>query len=216
MHPLVTCILPVRGRPEQTVQVAARLLETAGDVPAEWIVSSGADDHDICQEITIRAGAWRQVGSFGRRLTYWQALALATEHSSAPILCCLANDLAPERDWLANGVKAYAARFGGLPGLMGFEGDGHPVHHSCHFLIGRALLAELGGWPVHYDHNYGDAELCLRAQALNRYGKARRAVLRHLHPALSAAQDDAVYREGRAQWHQDRATFERRAHLWTS
>lgn len=216
MQPVVTCILPVRGRPEQTVQVARRLLETAGDVPAEWVVSSGADDHEACQEVVIRVGLWLQVGSFGGRLTYWEALDVGTAASDAPILCCLANDLAPEPGWLANGLAAYAARFGEQGGLMGFSGDGHGPGHSCHFLIGRQFLADLGGWPTWYDHNFGDAELCQRAQALGRYGKATRAILNHRHTGRGLAPDDTVYQEGRARWAQDRATFEARRAQWAS
>ena len=69
------------------------------------------------------------------------------------------------------------------------------------------MLAHLGGWPVHYRHNFGDTELCRRAQALGRYGKAMRAVLEHRHPITTGAPDDAVYAAGRANWAVDEALY---------
>lgn len=214
MQPLVTCILPVRGRPEQTVAVAERLCTTAGDVRVEWLAVSGSDD----QPITMALLGWQGWINSKPRLTYWQALEIGTRYGSkiASILCCLANDLDPAPGWLQNGLAAYVARFGHGHGLMGFSGDGHGPHHSCHFLIGRTFLAELGGWPTHYDHNFGDAELCERAQALGRYGKATRAVLNHRHTGRGLAPDDATYQEGARRWQQDEATFRERRHLWAS
>lgn len=214
MQPLVTCILPVRGRPEQTIAVAEKLQATAGDVPAEWIAVGGAEDAKTVR--ALRELGWQHWIGEEPRLTYWQALSKATKHSTAPVLCCLANDLDPAPGWLTNGLAAYAARFGTEGGLMGFAGDGHGPHHSCHFLIGRTFLAELGGWPVHYDHNFGDTELCERAQALGRYGKATRAVLNHRHAGRGLAPNDTVYAEGRARWAQDRATFEARRAQWAT
>ena len=214
MHPLVTCILPVRGRPEQTLVVAAALRQTAGNVPAEWWAVGGADD---AASVTQVAGlGWRALWAPSPRLTYWQALALASDGGGTPILCCLANDLAPEQDWLANGLAAYAARFGEAGGLMGFAGDGHGPHHSCHFLIGRQFLADLGGWPTWYDHNFGDTELCERAQALGRYGKATRAILNHRHAGRGLAPNDTVYQEGARRWEQDKLTYQRRRAQWAS
>ena len=212
--PEVAVILPCKGRHDQTLAVAARLMARALDVDAEWWAVSGQEDAAIVND--LRATDWQHWIGEQPSLTYWQALAAATKHSRAPILCCVANDLAPASRWLELGLAAYRARFADGEGLMGFSGDGHPVGHSCHFLIGRGLLAQLGGWPVHYRHNFGDAELCLRAQELGRYGKATRAVLEHRHPGRRSAPDDAVYQAGRATWAQDQALFhQRRANGWS-
>jgi len=210
----VAVILPVYGRHAQTLINAARMAEVAGTTfNAEWWAVGGADEGGTVRALGERGWHFR-VGLSGR-YTYWQALEAATATTTAPILCAVANDVWAGERWLELGLSAYRERFEDGEGLMGFAGDGHPVTHSCHFLIGRRLLAHLGGWPVHYQHNYGDTELCLRAQALGRYAKATRAVLEHRHPALSAAPDDAVYQAGRAHWTQDQALFEqRRARGW--
>lgn len=217
MTPAVAVILPCRGRFDQTIAVGDGLRARAGAVDAEWWAVGGHEDDDTIQSLS--AHGWRDQGSTAPSLTYWQALDAATRSSTALILACVANDLAPAARWLELGLAAYRARFPDGEGLLGFSGDGHPVGHSCHFLIGRGLLADLGGWPIHYRHNFGDAELCLRAQEIGRYGKATRAVLEHRHPMLSfdrTIPDDAVYAAGRATWAQDQRLFEaRKARNWT-
>lgn len=209
----VAVILPCYGRFDQTLEYATRLRRKAGAVDAEWWAVGGHEDDDTIQ--SLKLAGWKDQGSTAPRLTYWQALAVATKASTAPILCAVANDVWAGERWLELGLSAYRERFADGEGLMGFAGDGHPVSHSCHFLIGRRLLVHLGGWPTHYRHNFGDTELCVRAQQLGRYGKATRAVLEHRHPLLSGAPDDAVYAAGRARWNEDQALFEaRRARGW--
>lgn len=202
----VIAIMPCRGRAAQTVETVRRMLATAGtgeraslwcvgsDVPA---VVTGA----LCLEVP--------------GLTYWEALAYATDRADAPLIATLANDLLPGRDWLARGVAAYRARFGEGDGLMGFNDGLHGPEHSPHFLISRGLLDRFGGWPTHYRHNFGDTELCQRAQQAGCYGKAPWAVLYHNHLESGAA-DDAVYAAGRATYAQDAGLFEqRRRRGWT-
>ena len=109
--------------------------------------------------------------------------------------CNLANDLLPGQHWLQRAVAAYAATFGDGPGLLGFNDGHHETEHSCHFLISRMLLDDYGGWPVWYDHNYGDTELCQRAIADGLYAKAPWATLFHDHPYFGG-DDDSVYAEG--------------------
>ena len=111
-------------------------------------------------------------------------------------------------------MAAYQATFGDGPGLLGFNDGHHETEHSCHFLISRTLLDDYGGWPVHFDHNYGDTELCQRAIADGLYAKAPWATLYHDHPYFGG-EDDAVYAEGRARAEQDRLLYEdRRMRGW--
>lgn len=209
----VAVILPCYGRFDQTIEYGQRLRRKAGAVVAEWWAVGGYEDDDTIQSLVLQG--WKDQGSTEPRLTYWQALAAATVASTAPILCAVANDVWAGDDWLQRGLAAYHARFQDGEGLMGFAGDGHPVGHSCHFLIGRRLLTFLGGWPTHYRHNFGDTELCLRAQAMGRYGKATHAVLEHKHVWAGKAEDDAVYQAGRERWMDDQALFEaRQARGW--
>ena len=209
----VAVILPCYGRFDQTLEYATRMTRKAGAVDAEWYAVGGYEDDDTIQ--SLRLAGWKDQGSTEPRLTYWQALAAATAASTAPVLCAVANDVWAGGDWLELGLSAYQARFPDGEGLMGFAGDGHGPAHSCHFLIGRRLLAHLGGWPTHYRHNFGDTELCARAQALGRYAKATRAILEHKHPLVTGAPDDTVYQAGRAGWNEDEALFlARQARGW--
>lgn len=206
----VAVILSCYGRHEQTLEYAQRMVRKAGAVDALWLAVGGADEEATIDALVGTRKWTGMVVGYVARLTYWQALAAATAASTAPILCAVANDVWAGDDWLQRGLGAYHERFPDGEGLMGFAGDGHPVGHSCHFLIGRQLLAHLGGWPVHYCHNFGDTELCIRAQALGRYGKATRAVLEHKHVWAGKADDDAVYAAGRERWAEDEALFRAR------
>lgn len=218
----VAVILPCYGRHEQTLEYAQRMVRKAGAVDALWLAVGGTTESATIDAL-VDTRKW--IGSCGpaERFTYWQALAegeatlpvWADEFGNPPVLCAVANDVWAGEAWLERGLAAYHARFADGEGLMGFAGDGHEVGHSCHFLIGRRLLAHLGGWPIWYKHNFGDTELCLRAQALGRYGKATHAVLEHKHVWAGAAPDDAVYQAGRERWSEDEALFRaRQARGW--
>ena len=212
----VAVILPCKGRHEQTIRNAARLKSQAA-WKAEWWAISGPEDARLVNYLQAEQ-EWKPL-TVDPAPTYWQALKLASEYIVAkraenliapPLFCAVANDLIPSPHWLKRGMDAYAARFGTEPGLMGFNGDGYGFDHSCHMLIHRDLLAQLGGWPVWYRHNYGDTELCLRAQQLDRYGKAPYAVLYHDHWRFGGGERDEVYAAGDATFDQDRVTFEQR------
>lgn len=218
----VAAIMPCRGRPQQTARNVQRLLATAGLTHGvEWQLRlvGGADEAAMLAQIASQtAGATGHsiiIGtSAAPRLTYWQAMALGTMDAQAPLICNLANDLLPGQHWLQRGLEAYQAVFGPNDGLLGFNDGHHRVDHACHFLISRALLDSFGGWPVWYDHNYGDTELCDRAQAQGRYAKAPWAVLYHDHPYFGGA-DDATYAEGRTHLDRDGRLFnERRRAGW--
>ena len=209
MHSRVVCVLPVRGRAAQTLANAAQLRASAG-IAATWLAIGATPDRSTLDALG-RAG-WRVLLAHTERLTYWQALAAAMARTTEAWMVNLANDLTGADGWLA---AALACGDESLRGLIGFAGDGHPETHSCHMLIRRTFLQSLGGWPVWYDHNFGDTELCVRAQELGAYIKCATAVLHHQHPALGHGTDDAVYREGRACWDRDQACYAwRRRHGW--
>lgn len=205
----VAVILPCYGRHAQTCGVALRMVARAGAADAFWLAVGGTDEMATIDEL-VSVGPWAGVCGPAARFTYWEALGMATRATDAPVLCAVANDVWAGEHWLERGLAAYRERFLDGEGLMGFGGDGHGINHSCHFLIGRRLLAALGGWPVHYRHNFGDTELCQRAQALGRYGKARHAVLEHRHVWHGTAPDDTVYQTGRSRWAEDEALFVQR------
>lgn len=203
----IAAILPCRGRPTQTVTNVRRLLATA-EYPMQLIAVGARHESDLMG--TLRRET--KIETFCHdceRLTYWQALQWATSRVDASHLIGLANDLIPGMHWLQRAVDAYQETFGDGPGLLGFNGDSHTLEHSCHFLIDRRLLADYGGWPVWYDHNFGDTELCQRAIADGLYAKAPWAILFHDHPYFGGA-DDQVYAEGRARAIEDQRLYEQR------
>lgn len=203
----VAAIMPCRGRAAQTVANVRRLLlAAAGDVVWQlWCIC----DDDTPAFDALRGRVPNLVNATDGPHGYWRLLQVVTDDTDAPLLVNLANDLLPGRHWLARGLAAYRARFGGGDGLMGFNDGLHGPEHSSHFIISRALLSRYGGWPVWYRHNFGDTELCRRAQRDGCYGKAPWAVLYHDH-VESGAPDDAVYQEGRATFEADARLFEER------
>lgn len=207
----VAAIMPCRGRVAQTVANVRRLLATANYNDASLICVSDGDlvVHAALQfsDVADRCNPIYTSGPKG----YWRVL--ASVQAPYDLLINLANDLWACDDWLRIAVEDYQERFGAGDGLLGFAGDGHPPQHSCHFLISRGLLDRYGGWPTQYTHNFGDTELCQRAQADGAYAKSERAYLEHCHPMLGQGRDDEVYRAGRATFQQDRALFVERRRL---
>ena len=152
-----------QSRPYATL--VKRLLATAGDV--EWSLTciGGDSERDVLLACSSAGAKVRHILDTSR-LTHWQAMEAETRISltqSATLIVNLANDLLPGQHWLARAVAAYAQTFGDGPGMVGFNDGHHQTEHSPHFLISRSLLNRYGGWPVWYDHNYGDTELCQRA-----------------------------------------------------
>lgn len=209
----IVAIMPCRGRAEQTIANVRRLLGTAGYENWHLYLTGVKDEVNTIWNDLSRtdAEAWR-LGNAGvktDRLTYWQALEIVTSRVDHPYLVNLANDLFPGQHWLRRAVEAYQQTFGSSDGMIGFNDGHHEVGHSCHFLISRSLLDRYGGWPVWYDHNFGDTELCQRAIADGVYAKAPWAVLYHDHPYFGG-RDDQVYAEGRARSERDHQLFEQR------
>lgn len=209
----VAAIMPCRGRAEQTVANVRRLLATAGAV--EWQLICIDDGDGTADRALTHAdlSVWRMANV--QRVGYWRCLQSVTDYwPEFDLLCNLANDLLPGQHWLQRAVAAYVQTFGDGLGMVGLNDGHHETNHSCHFLIHRGLLDRYGGWPVWYDHNYGDTELCQRAIADNVYVKAPYATLFHDHPYFGG-NDDPIYAEGRARAEQDRQTYEdRRMRGW--
>lgn len=223
----ISCILPCYGRHEQTLSLIPRLLRTAGPrVKWELIAVCGSrEPQEFVDALDQLAREWNNTPPLAStmmvavgeadRLSYWQALSLGQKHSDAPLLANLANDLIPGHGWLQRALDSYRHAFGEQPALMGFNGDSHGEEHACHFIIHQDLLDRFGGWPVWYDHNFGDTELCLRARELGLYAKSPWSMLFHDHPWISLAGDDEVYLAGRAKWEADQLLFgQRRANQW--
>jgi hypothetical protein len=227
-----TIILPALGRGAQTLDLIDSLRESAG-MPFELICVVDGDP-----ELTDRLaedGACRVI-SHDKRCGYWHALTTATASSTGKYLGNLANDVLPGHLWLKRAVDLFKHRFeangktktgprlrsahrddheeifwGDGDGVVGWNDGLHEETHSCHFLISRSYLQAFGGWPVWYDHNYGDTEICARARADKRYCKAPWALLYHRHWAQGGRKlMDSIYVEGMRKSSIDQKLFEMR------
>lgn len=207
----VHVVMPIRGRKEQSVDAMVRLVDSSG-LPARYYAVSGMEDVEVTLAVAGKSGAKPLVSS-SPKLTYWQALNESTKSlDDSALVVNVANDVLPCKNWLLRAHEVYQAH-GDF--LVGFNGDGY-VGHSCHFLISMKFIRELGGWPVWYHHNYGDTELCVRANELGRYAKAPWAILFHNHPIVSGQKSDSVYLEGNETASADERMFiARRGKRWS-
>lgn len=205
----VTAILPCWGRSQQTVTNVRRLLSTAGRV--KWTLHAVTHEPDLAEALGDVDGVrvWSHTP-----VTYWQAMRLVHRETNDPLVIGLANDLLPSPRWLERGVLAYKRRFGGGQGLLGFNDGIHGPELSPHFLVHRDMVDRYGGWPSWYDHNFGDVEFCVRAQAEGLYHKDPWIVLYHDH-WLTGAPTDTTYRKGGLRAKEDEKLFvERRSRGW--
>lgn len=199
--------MPCRGRADQTVANVKRLISTAGRVEWQLICMVDADPAVMGSLANADLPIWRMDTA---QRGYWHAMQQGTDYwPEFTHFVNLANDLLPGRDWLARALAEYRCCFDHDDGLLGFNDGIHGYDLSPHFLISRGLLDRFGGWPVWYQHNYGDAELCERAKEAKRYSKAPWALLYHDHP-ITGGDPDSVYAEGMATNDQDARLFEER------
>lgn len=199
--------MPCLSRESETIEAITRLRRTSDYAAWEFTAVVDADNH--LHDVIGGMLSPKPVG-------YWGCLNLATQDTTAPLLVNLANDLLPGQSWLARAVSAYRNRFGEGEGVIGFNDGVHAGLHAAHFLISRSLLYRWYGpdyWPLAYQHNFGDTEICMRAQSEKIFAVAPFAVLYHNHP-VTGNQTDEVYAKGFSTWQQDQQTFEKRKRLW--
>jgi glycosyltransferase involved in cell wall biosynthesis len=218
--PLVSVLMPCKGRPEQTAALLPRLFSTAGRVA--WELICIVDDDPASAE-AIRAynrtAGNTQAGmiELPQRQGYWKALAHGSRIARGRLLANIANDVLPGLNWLARLVRSHQQAFPDGMGVAGWNDGLLFDAHTGHLLIGRPLAEAWYGaacWPTFYDHLFGDTEICQRAMAEDRYIVDTRAVLFHNHPVIGKALDD-VYRFSHQKFSQDEQIFgQRRAMQW--
>lgn len=110
-------------------------------------------------------------------------------------------------------------------GVVGTNDMGNPLvkagRHATHSLIRRAYVEEFGtiderGKALHegYHHCWVDNELVETAIARRAWAAARRSRVEHLHYVWRKSADDATYRRGQSNYHEDRVLFGERRPLW--
>lgn len=209
----IAVIMPIYNRVDQAISAFARLRATAG-VACRFIAVGGSGQTDNLKQI-VRAerDVIALTSSTRYRLTYWEALQYATAKlptilPGTALMASVASDVLPAMHWLQRAVQWHQEHRND-DYIVGFNGDGWPEHHACHFLLSVSRLHSLGGWPVWYDHNYGDTELCIRANELGRFYKHPWAILYHDHPVHGGVSDD-VYAIGNHSISRDAQLFQQR------
>lgn len=216
----VTCILPAYGRVDTTLALIPRLLDpkVAGLEPSDFELIVVANAEPALAERIKREMPSARVIASARNVGYWRALKVGTQKASGYLIVNLANDLLPGYHWLRKGLSAYEGTFRDGEGLLGFN-DGIRTDQSAHFMIAKSLLASWYGedyWPLVYAHSFGDAEICDRARAIEKYVVAPYAVLLHNH-YYNGAPQDIVYQEGRATMMSDKSLYDaRKANGWVT
>ncbi len=194
-------VLPCHKRLQATTELIPRLIQTAG-AKIQVIAISGQESADVVRA-AASAGA-RGIISTEPRMTYWRALDLATRDlPDSAIVANVANDVLPVWRWWS-----YAQVHLMSYEVVGFNGDGHAESHACHFMTRMGYIRSLGGWPVWYEHNFGDTEICQRAISQGVFYKDPWAVLYHNHPIMGKPMDEAHH--DIPTMDRDRALFERR------
>lgn len=205
----------MRGRHPETLALFPRLTSTAG-LPYDLSVIVD-DDAALYQKLKPHLGDLVRLTKY--RQGYWKCLRDAARLTDGKFIVTLANDLLPGAFWLKRAMDAHQATFGDGEGLIGFNDGIHFGEHAAHWLINRSMLRRWYGddyFPLCYDHNYGDVEVCIRAQEEGRLAIANFAVLFHNHYFVGQTKDD-VYKEGEARNLDDRQIFfKRKAQQWNS
>jgi hypothetical protein len=128
-----------------------------------------------------------------------------------------ADDLIFQPGWYTNAKAKFAAGFS----VVGINDKLRRAReHTTHFLITREYAEQGcidGPGPLceEYDHSFVDDEFIATAKHRGAYAYAPEAVVEHVHWMNGCAEDDDVYRKGRARFRIDRKTFARRTPLWT-
>lgn len=222
---MIGAIMPVKGRPDQTLYVINRLIRMSGLDDDAWRLVLVVDDDPALRTALSgqSLGANVMMVATAQRVGYWRAFGGGILHAmkSAPSpithVCNLANDLLPGAHWLRR-MQSFAEE-NNQTGLTAFNDGIHAGDHAAHFYVN---VDTLGRWypraysPYMYDHMYGDAELTARAKAEGIFAAQPWAVLYHNHVYLGARNDE-IYALGHQRIDTDKALFEaRKAQGWNN
>lgn len=224
--PLIAVLVPVFGRPQNALSVAASLRATS-DARLVFLANRGDDDQivacvravrDVGQPAEVVVVPWANgPHDYPRKMNHGYRI------TAEPWLLLAADDVAFEDGW---DDRALAYGETGLVSVIGTNDRANPQvmrgEFATHALVRRAYVDTAGasadgpGVLIHegYDHNYCDRELCHLAQSRGVWAFAPDAVIRHRHPCWGTAPKDATYARGAASMGVDHQLLYDRAALW--
>ena len=204
-------LVPVLGRPHRVSPLLDAFLATTPDCEI-FLIADRGDRAEI--RAVKRDGRARLLICGG---TYAQKINFAVQRTDHPLLFLGADDLEPQRGWLAAAKRRLRRRIGmvGVNDLIERNRE-----HATHFLMTRAYASRptIDGQPgpccTAYAHWKIDDELIATAKSRNAYAYAPDAHVRHLHYLNNLAPDDDTYQKGRQRRSQDIGIFQSRRRLW--
>ena len=218
MTPRVVIVVPVLGRPHRVLPTM-RSVAAATPEPHRLLFAANRNDRAEVRALAAASANFILVAGAG---TYAEKINAAYGATDEPLLFLAADDLEFHRGWLT----AAADQLGAGVEVVGTNDLGNPRvlngTHSTHSLVTRTYCDDPGatadtpGTVLHagYRHLFCDDELVGVAQSRGVYAHAHGAVVEHLHPYFGKAPDDSTYSKGHRRAREDRATYDRRVHLW--
>jgi len=208
-------LVPVLRRPHRVAPLLASIF-AATPVPHRVVFITDPDDTAEHVAIGVAGGARIDVDA-----GYAGKIAAGVRATTEPLIFLGADDLHFHPGWFPRAL----ARLRDPISVVGVNDlcsrRVREGRHATHFLMTREYAEQptIDGQPGPlcqlYDHSFVDDELVATARKRGTIAFARDSIVEHLHPTARKAPMDEVYERGRAEFHDDRAIFESRSHLWT-
>lgn len=211
----VAVLVPVMKRPQNAAPFMESLRASTGLATVYAIV-----DPDDSETYTawLEAGAEIILAEHGRS-SFPQKANVGYSKTSEPWVVLVGDDVRFHPAWLdhaqqtANASGAHLVATNDLGNARVIEGT-----HATHPMIRRSYIDEQGaswdgpGVLCHdgYRHWHVDDEWTVVARQRGVFAASLGSIVEHQHPLWGKAEDDAVYRKGKAHADQDRRLFERR------
>jgi len=211
----VAVVVPVMNRPQNARPFMESLRASTG-LAAVYAIADPDDPETYMA--WIAAGAEVLLTETGRS-SFPQKANFGYAHTSEPWLLVVGDDVRFHPGWLDHAQQTAAITGADLVATNDLGNrrvaDGF---HATHPMIRRTYIDEQGaswdgpGVLVHegYRHNFCDDEWSAVARQRGVFAPALGALVEHNHPIFGKAEDDVVYRKGKAHYDQDRRLFERR------
>lgn len=222
----ISVLVPVLGRPQNARPVLESLRATS-DAELVFVVTSGdLEQLDACRmAVTLDPGPSRTlVVEKWKSHDYPKKMNHAFRETVSDWVLLGSDDITFTEGW-AEEMLHVAASHGKR--VVGSNDKANRLVmdkglFSTHALVDRTYVEEVGasldgpGLLVSeaYDHNFVDRELAALALARNEWVMAKRAIIRHHHPAFGGAPEDDTYRKGKGTFHDDQELFWARSERW--
>lgn len=211
-------VVPVKGRPTRVKPLLRAIARTTPQ--ARVLFLADPDDQRQCAAIRrerrqtpLRVDAVTCGGGYAFKVNE------GVERTSEELIFLAADDLEPLAGW----YEAALAHLGDgveVVGVNDLIDRPRRPQHATHFLVTRryaerpTISGERG--PLHegYSHWGCDDELIGTAKKRGVYVYGEDVRVRHLHPMMGLAEDDATYQLGRSNARNDLRRLRRRSRLW--